>query len=530
MTEPKGAPLAAIVAYARAGALDHAWRQFLLAGHGQRLDDPAALAVKGRLLKDRAVRAGGAERRRLYLEAARAYRASAAVRPASYPLINAATLSFLAEDRQAAADIAREVLAQIERSPDEPETPYWRGATRAEALLLLGRDGEAKAALGDAIAAAPRAWEDHAATLRQFALLLAARGEAADWLDPLRSPRSIHFAGHMSFHGDRDRPELERAVAEALEEERAGFAFGALAAGADLLVAEPVLARGAELHVVLPCGAEAFAAWSVDPWGPEWRRRFDAAMAAAETVRIVRPVGGRPGPRMIALADEIAMGAAAMNARRLASEAVQLLVRPPDETARGDGDAWRGSGRRRRLIAAAREEVTPGTPSEAPTESTGGDPMAIRAFGLDPIDDGFAARLDGLARRLDAVPGLRFAPHLDGDRVLAGFADPAAAAEAAARLQAACDDGTALRIGGHYGLAETVHDPFSDRRRLVGAAPQIAAAAAASTPPGSTCVTDDFAAALACAGSEGMETGFVGELEAADGGPPIALHALSARL
>ena len=132
-------PLSTIIALARAGSLEHAWYQFAAAAYDRRDDDPAALNVKGRLLKDRALRARGEERRRLYLESAAAYRRSAELQPGTYPLINAATLSFLAGDRAEAAESAGEVLERIEREPDEPETPYWRGATIAEALLLLGR-------------------------------------------------------------------------------------------------------------------------------------------------------------------------------------------------------------------------------------------------------------------------------------------------------------------------------------------------------------------------------------------------------
>src|SRR3982750_2399890 len=130
------APLSTIIALARAGALDHAWNQFSMAGYAVRDDDPAALTVKGRLLKDRALRASGDERRRFYLESAEAYRRAAALQPGTYPLINAATLSLLSGDVAQARDIAREVLDRIAREPEEPETPYWRAATEAEAWLI----------------------------------------------------------------------------------------------------------------------------------------------------------------------------------------------------------------------------------------------------------------------------------------------------------------------------------------------------------------------------------------------------------
>ena len=47
-------------------------------------------------------------------------------------------------------------------------------------------------------------------------------------------------------------------------------AYGSLACGADMLVAEAILARGGELHVVLPFAEEDFLKTSVHVGGPEW--------------------------------------------------------------------------------------------------------------------------------------------------------------------------------------------------------------------------------------------------------------------
>lgn len=525
-------PLAAIIAYARAGALDHAWREFVMAGHADRGDDGAALAVKGRLLKDRALRAEGDERRRLLLEAARAYRASAEVRPATYPLINAATLSLLAGEREEAARLAREVLERIEANPDEPETPYWLAATRAEALLLLGRVAEAREALAAAIEAAPRAWEDHASTLRQFAILLEELGQEAAWLDRFRPPVSLHFAGHMSFRPDVARPALEEEVAAVLDEERVGFAFGALAAGADIIIAEAVLARGAELHVVLPSGEESFARHSVAPYGEGWRRRFDAALGAAASVRIVRPLGEAPNARAIALADETAMGAALMNAERLAGRAAQLLVLDPEgerkkvrAMSHHAQSKWAAGGWRQRVIVAVREEIEPGPVCEGAT-GLNVDLLALLSIAASANGDGDGdARLRALAEALEGLAGVALPPYLDGGRVVAGFEGPGEAARAALTVQERLAGRFPARIGGHYGLVETLADPFSGGRRAAGASAQIVDAAGSSAPPGSICVTDDFAAALACCGSDRPQAGYVGELEARDGAP-IGLFAL----
>ncbi|WP_409049852.1 tetratricopeptide repeat-containing protein, partial [Sandarakinorhabdus sp.] len=252
-----------ITALARAGAAVQAWRLF--DAHGLAgADDPAAQALHGRLLKDKALAATGAERRALAAQAAAAYLASARLRPATYPLVNAATLALIAGDAAGAAVMAGEVLALMEVAP-EPDTPWWQAATRAEALLLMVDEAGARAALADAMALAPLAWEDHAVTLRQFATIIAEQGGDAAWLEPLRPPRSLHFTGAMRL-GEAE-PALAARIDAIIAAENIGFGFGALAAGADLLVAERLLAAGAELHIVLPGGEAAFRARSVTPFG-----------------------------------------------------------------------------------------------------------------------------------------------------------------------------------------------------------------------------------------------------------------------
>lgn len=468
------APLSAIIALARAGALERAWGEYKAGGYDRADRDPAALTVKGRLLKDHALRAGDeAERRLFYLQSAEAYRAAAAVQPATYPLINAATLSLLSGDRGRAEAIAGEVLERIGREPDEPETPYYRAATEAEALLLLGRRDEARAALEAAVAAAPRAWEDHASTLRQFLAIQDLLGGEAGWLDMLRPPASLHYAG--------------ADAAAAAADSGVGFGFGSLAPGGELDAAEALLARGAELHLVLPTDPESFAVAFVDPAGAECRRRFEAALAAAESLRCVRPLRRPPDPASVALAGRIAWGAALLNAERLMGSAARS-----GESAEAGGLAL----------------------------------LAIRAGAA--ADPGFEARLadirDALAEAGEAI----VAPHLNGETVFAGYADCRAAAATACSVHAALGGASPLQLAGHCGLIDCVRDPFSGAARPTGDGAEIAEAIAGATPPGSICVSDDFAALLAADGGAAGEASPIGELAALDGGPAIGLYALRA--
>ena len=65
-TEPAyRAQLLSVIAHARAGALDRAWQLYAAMDLPGLESDPAALSVKGRLLKDLGLRSSGAARRSL---------------------------------------------------------------------------------------------------------------------------------------------------------------------------------------------------------------------------------------------------------------------------------------------------------------------------------------------------------------------------------------------------------------------------------------------------------------------------------
>lgn len=523
--------LLSIVALARSGALERAWAAFEAGGFGEA---PAALTVRGRLLKDRARQARGDERDGLFREAAVAYeRAAAGSDNPAYPLINAATLSRLAGDEAGSRRLAERVLALIDQGQDGPETPYYREATRAEALLLLGRHDQAQASLAAAVALAPKAWEDHASTLRQFGLILEAQGQDAGWLDAHRPPRTLHFAGHMGLGIETDA--LTAEVADFLGRERVGFGYGALAAGADIVIAESLAASGAELHVVLPADPEAFATASV---GADWRRRYEAVLARADTVE----VAGRPSPLADAagnqLAAETAMGRAAMQAQLLMTEAVQLLVldAPGGPGGRPGGSAWIGSrwlagGRRQTVLVAAREAARPGREEDA-AERTLAAVVAVRPDGGDW--EGVRRIEAEVLPRLAGVLGGR-GPMLTPPRWSAGgltlaFATPAdAAASALAAAQALRDIGPA-RIAAHYGPVRPARDPFGGPDLLLGPAAELPERLLASTPQGAIHVSGDFACALA-AGPEAdcprLEP--VGELPLEEAGEALSLYSLQAR-
>ena len=78
-----------------------------------------AAALKGRLLKDLAVRATGEEQVELFRQSSQAYRLAHQLTGGYFSGINAATTSFLAGDEGE----ARELAAEIARRPDIARAP-----------------------------------------------------------------------------------------------------------------------------------------------------------------------------------------------------------------------------------------------------------------------------------------------------------------------------------------------------------------------------------------------------------------------
>jgi hypothetical protein len=335
--------LAPILSLARAGATGRAWNAFVAQGQDKAVNDPQALTLKGRLLKDKARRAEVREQAPLYLKSAQAYADAAALRPDSYPLINAATMSLFAGQERHVELLAKRVLALLQTGRGVGETPYWHEATKAEALLLLRQQEEAEVAFMQGVRHAPAAWEDHATTLRQFRAILEYRDEPHDWLAAYAPPKSIYFKGIMGIAPD-DLSAVD-SIATQLAATGARFAYGALAAGGDILVAEAMLRLCGELHVVLPIMPSVFKARSVAPYGDDWSRRFDALFEQAASIEIVEQ-GDRLSLAGIQLAAEVAKGRAIDNAARLESEAVLFEI--------AGADARRSPGRTAHLVSVSR--------------------------------------------------------------------------------------------------------------------------------------------------------------------------------
>lgn len=524
-----------VLALARMGDTERAMELFSL--HGlDRSPHAHERAVGARLLKDRALALPGGEERRAALQAAfEAYHAIYRESGDSFPGINAATLALLAGDDDQARALADKLLGDAPVAPAD----YYAAATRAEALLILGRVDEAAGALRGAAAGAASDHGARATTSRQLAMIAdrAGLGEAARaaLLAPLAPPRVAHYCGHMFAAGETAEAGIRARIDAILDEETVGFAYGALACGGDLLFAEAALARGIELHAVLPFEEEDFLAQSVRPGGEAWLGRYRACRERAASVTLASRMQYFGDPAQYGYASRMAMGLARLRAQHLGAETVQVAIwdRVAADGPAGTGAdvaAWAGQGGRSRFVDPGpvdRKLVRP----EPRTRSVHERSLAAILFtdfaGFSTLEEtALPAFWDGVMRRvaevLDGHGEQVICRNSWGDALYAVTADAPAAARIALELQQALaafdyatlglDNAGGMRIGVHYGAAYRTVDHITGRTTFYGTEVSKAARIEPVTPPGAVFVTESMAAILALEAAGDFACRYVGRI------------------
>jgi class 3 adenylate cyclase/tetratricopeptide (TPR) repeat protein len=213
--------------------------------------------------------------------------------PDSYPGINAATIALLLKETSKAKQIATMVLDICQKQPDD----YWKLATVAEALVILGDADGAKRAYRNAVGMEKdnlRAFSSTRKQARTLSRQLYGRSDLFDDCFPI--PKLVVFSGHMIDAPDRRTPrfpqEKEGEIKALLEKQlaamNAGIGFSSAASGSDILFAEAMLERGASIHLVLPWPAEEFVRTSVAlASNGAWVKRFENVLDRAASIRIL---------------------------------------------------------------------------------------------------------------------------------------------------------------------------------------------------------------------------------------------------
>jgi adenylate cyclase len=501
-------------------------------------------ALVARLAKDRALACGGAERAQLARDAAELYETVANRYNRAYSCVNAASLWLIGGDEDRARRLARRVL-DLQTTPDDDA--YWRLATEAEAALVLGDVDRARRALHTATALRPVDLGARAATRRQLRVVCEARGFSPDIAEMVELPSALHYCGHLVNGDSHEFDRVAASVADFLDLRRVGFAYGSLASGADIVIAEVLLARGIELHVVLPFGSEEFVHVSVAPAGPDWVHRFERCRLGSTSVTLATDSAYAGDDELFRYGSRIAMGHALNRAAFLGVDAEQLAVwdgQPTQEiagTAR-DVEAWKRSGRATHVIPVALRP--PKRETESPASESARVINAILFTDLRGFselrDEHFPAYvrdvLGTLAWVLDGYRGSLLGYNSWGDAILAVFADVPSAARCALDLQAAIGRietaGTdlpvdlAMRIGAHVGPVLHLREPFKDELSYWGRELTRAARIEPRTPVGEVYITDAFAALLALEPDSGIRCEYVGRVTTAKDFETIPMYRL----
>lgn len=542
----------------RSGALEQAEKEYYRLGLHAVKEGEDILALGGRLLKTKALECLGEERASLAYKAGVRYHDAYRDTGGTYTGINTASMYLVGGNERRAIKIAEEVLIQLRSiSPKPGEDAYYHMATVAEAKLVLGDLDQAITCLNDALQLDPHNFEAHATTIRQFEMLLASLDKPDDWLQALRPPKTLHFAGHIFGLAGSERAigsqhiyALERAIEEALKGNKIGFAYGALAAGSDIMIAEKLLGEAIELHVIMPCADELFLETSVAPYGEDWVRRFQQCREKASTVRYISQEKEKADNLRTAFASELAMGLACLKADQLATEALQLLVwdGTDPETLAGtarDAGVWKNSKRSQVIVPFPEERGGPTPSLENGQKATHRRELKamlfadVRGFGalpdhkvpvfLNNVIKGLSAKLDSHRDRID---------HLNtwGDGLFVVLPTVADAAEMALELQACfhafdlkkmgLPEFLALRIGGHYGPVHEMKDAIMGSKGFYGSEVSYAARIEPLTVPGSVYVSEAFACALAVGHADHYRAESVGSMTPRKGSDPIKLFSL----
>jgi hypothetical protein len=232
-----------------------------------------------------------------------------------------------------AADQARRMAERVlkARGMEDPDW-YYAAASEAEALLVLGRDTDARLALSRAFGLRGGDYGALSTTRRQLRLICHEAGRDPELLSAIAGPSVVHYCGHRvtadgggRFPGPAE-PLVKARIAAEVERDRPGFAYGSLASGADILFAETLLAAGTELHVVLPFAADEFVRTSVAAGGPGWVERFHRCLAAAASVSYATDDAFLGDEVLYRYGAELAMGLAVLRARFLDAPVRQIAV------------------------------------------------------------------------------------------------------------------------------------------------------------------------------------------------------------
>jgi len=533
----------AVLALARSGATERAeelYGSFSL----QEVDAEDILSLGARIAKDKyfASRTNQEEAER----AAKLYEEIFEKTGGYYPAINAATMWLFAGDEGNCTRLAREALALSTKAGEAAngENRYWEAATQAEAALLLNNFEQAEAAIHVAASELDGNYSSAASTRGQLLRISREKGLNPDILDKLKPPSVVFYAGHMiapagikgQFSASNESI-VSAEVERMLEKHGVGFGFGSLACGSDILFAEALLARGAEVHAVIPFEIEEFKDVSVRRGGECWVERMDACLREATTVTQATTSSYLGDDSLFNYSARVAMGFARIRAQNLGSDLKMLAVWNREAAQYKAGTAvdvayWKDHGFEVEVIDCGSPAEGDARPTPV-TENKSGPKRQIYPVVFADVRGFSKLSENDLAFFFEKVMG-RLGKVLDhygdgvlfrntwGDAVHAVFADVSTAAHCALELQTALREIDAesigmavkpeMRMALDVGPVFEGYDYINKEKTYFGTTLTRAARIEPVTPVGEVFVTEAFAALCAFDCAQDVKCEYVGHM------------------
>jgi class 3 adenylate cyclase/tetratricopeptide (TPR) repeat protein len=497
--------------------------------------DEEMLGMLARIYKDQWRRSGDPN---LARQSRDLYKLSYEITGGYYTGINAAAMSFVIGEKSAAQALAQAVYERCQGTQASEGSDYWLLATMGEALLLQGDSDRAVEKYREAAEVAQSRYAWIVSSLQQVRMLEQHGVPIPQALfASLKPPEIIVFAGHMIDAEDRPTPRfpayLETAVRAAidqrLEELDARIGYCSAACGADILFIEAMLARGAEVNIILPFAEDDFLATSVAFAGDRWLIRYRNVLKQAHSVSFLTEEAFLGDAILFDYLARVFHGYAELRAHTLLTEPLLLAVWDgnPNGPAAGTADfvsRWPdpkrlSSIRIDRLLEAANSLGTGATlqaarhkPSVTTMVTQGKRSIRTMMFadvtGYSKLDE---ARIPAflldfwskVAGRLTPKPAF---VNTWGDAIFAVMDSCLPMMEFALSLQAAVketvwDDagvpgGIDIRISLHVGPIFEAVDPMTGRQNFYGSHVNRAARLEPVTVPGHIYATEPFVALL----------------------------------
>jgi len=383
----------AVLSLARLGAVDFALEEYERYSLGSVQNDEDIIALKGRLLKDLYIRSSNDAV--LARQSADQYDLAFTNTGGFYSAINAATMGYLAGDSHTETQRrCHDILDLLPLQSDlEADQYYFVEATRAEAYLLLGDAIRAERSLQRAFKFDPLNYTAQAATLRQFGLITQKQDRPSVWLNNFNAPATLQFAGHLwAEDTELDISNLRENISDLIQRHDIGFAYGALAAGSDIIFAEACLEEGVALYITLPLPLGDFEKQCVAPFGEDWLARFHRCLEQAASVTYIYETQHvLTSEENFLLAADISMGQAILRAKDYERPPHQFLLQDSKRTTSHTthvGHSWRQTGFDQTII-----------PINLPNKASGRSPSKTVDLTLDLFSTDGTKKIITLSRR-----------------------------------------------------------------------------------------------------------------------------------